>query len=250
MALVTKFPPWRFLPCGDAALAVEFGDRIDPAFSAAVMALDERLRAAPFEGLVETMPSFRSLLVRYEPLTLAGEDVEAALLDILRGGGAKAAEQAHGRLWRFPVAYGGEDGPDLAEVAQRTGLSETEVVRRHSEVEHRVYMLGFLPGAPFLGGVPEELNLPRRPEPRLEVPARSVAIAVGLSVIYPVVSPGGWSLLGRTPVRLFDPAAAEPALLSPGDRLRFEPVSAEEQARLAERAESGEWRPPFEEATA
>ena len=236
----------RFLPSGDGAVVVEFGDAVDPAASAAVLALDAALRRSPFPGLLETMPTFRSLLVRYEPLTLRFAEAEAHLRQAL---GAAAVERAAasgggvGRLWRFPVAYGCEAGPDLADVAARTGLTEQAVVALHAGAVHQVYMLGFLPGAPFLGGLPAALDLPRRTEPRVAVPARSVAVAVGLSVIYPVQSPGGWSLLGRTPVRLFDPAAETPALLAPGDVIRFEPVAAEEAERLAERAAAGEWRP-------
>lgn len=240
----TKLAP-RILPSGDAAIVVEFGDRVDPAASAAVLALDEALAWDPFEGLVETMPTFRSLLVRYEPLTLSFKEAAARVEALLKAGPAfdPSAGGAQRRVWRFPVAYGGEDGPDLADVAQRTGMSEAAVVERHMSASHKVYMLGFLPGAPFLGGLPAELDLPRRPEPRLKVPARSVAIAVGLSVIYPVESPGGWSLLGRTPVRLFDAMEKEPALLSPGDGVRFERISSEEAERLAERAAAGDWRP-------
>ncbi|MEL6980292.1 MAG: 5-oxoprolinase subunit PxpB [Pseudomonadota bacterium] len=237
----------RFLACGDAALSVEFGDRIDPAHSAQVLALEGALARDPFAGLIETMPSFRALLVRYEPLTLSFAEAVAcvkARLTAAREQGESAATPA--RLWRFPVAYGGEEGPDLAEVAARSGLTEAAVVAAHSGVAHRVYMLGFLPGAPFLGGLPAQIDLPRRAEPRVAVPARSVAIAVGLSVIYPVESPGGWNLLGRTPARLFAAEAEPPALLAPGDAVRFEPAAAEDVARLAERAAAGDWRPACE----
>lgn len=234
----------RLLPAGDAALTVEFGDRVDPALNAQVLALDAALQADPFDGLVETMPTFRSLLVRFAPLAVDPETVRAAIRDALARLERDATATADAaRIWRFPIAYGGENGPDLADVAARAGFTEQEVARRHAEAEHVVYMLGFLPGAPFLGGLPPEIDLPRRTAPRLAVPARSVALAVGLSVIYPVESPGGWNLIGRTPARLFDPEAPEPALLRPGDRIRFAPVAAEEAARLAERAERGDWRP-------
>ncbi len=262
-------------PVGDAALLVELGEGIDRRVSAEVAALDRRLRDAPPKGLVETTPAFRSLLVAFDPLATdhremadavaaaqsaasgqnaSGQDASgqnasgqnASGQDAASGQNAAPEENAAPpKLWRFPAAYGGAVGPDLAEVAEATGLSEERVVALHLAVEHHVYMLGFLPGAPYLGDLPKEIDLPRRAEPRVATPAGSVAIAIGLTVIYPVESPGGWRLLGRTPVRLFDVADDPPALLSPGDAIRFERASAEETASLAARAAEGAWRPEW-----
>jgi KipI family sensor histidine kinase inhibitor len=132
-----------------------------------------------------------------------------------------AAAAIEGRTIEIPVAYGGEHGPDLADVAAHTGFTPAEVVRRHAAGEYVVYLLGFLPGFAFMGGLPPELATPRRAEPRVAVPARSVGIGGAQTGVYPLVSPGGWQLIGRTPLQMFDPAAAEPTLLRPGDRVRF-----------------------------
>ena len=148
-----------------------------------------------------------------------------------------------GRHWRLPVCYEGEAAPDLAEVAATLGVDEAEVVALHSGTEYLVYMLGFLPGFPFMGDLPERLRLPRRSQPRVRVPAGSVAIATGLTAIYPWESPGGWHLLGRCPVPLFDARRASPSLLAAGDKVRFTPVSADECRALEAGLRSGDIDP-------
>ena len=221
---------YRILDAGDAALTIEFGSVIDPALLVAVNALDTAVlqlqQDGGLPGVIETMPTFRSLTVFFDPLTTDRDTVLAALqpLIALAQHGAPAA----GRYWRLPVCYEGELAPDLAEVANSLGMAESEVVALHSGTEYLVYMLGFLPGFPFMGDLPERLRLARRSQPRVRVPAGSVAIATGLTAIYPWESPGGWHLLGRCPVSLFDARRASPSLLAAGDRVRFSPVSAEE----------------------
>jgi KipI family sensor histidine kinase inhibitor len=235
----------RVLDAGDAAFTVEFGDAIDPALLAAVQALDaaisRRQAAGGLPGLVETMPTFRSLTVFFDPLVTGRE----ALVDALRPlfDAAAHAAPAEGRGWRLPVCYADDAGPDLADTARAIGRSVDEVVALHSGAELRVYVLGFLPGFPFMGGLPAELHLPRRAEPRVRVPAGSVAIAGGLTAIYPWESPGGWHLLGRCPVPLFDAARASPSLLAVGDRVRFEPVTTAEYRRLEAALRGGELDP-------
>ena len=235
----------RLLDAGDAAFTVEFGDRVDPALLAAVQALDGAIAKAQaaggLPGLIETMPTFRSLTVFFDPL-LTGR---AALIDAIRPllDAAAHAAPAAGRHWRLPVCYEGDAGPDLAETARAIGASVDEVIALHSGTEVSVYMLGFLPGFPFMGDVHERLRLPRRTEPRVRVPAGSVSIAGGLTAIYPWESPGGWHLLGRCPVPLFDAAREAPALLAAGDRVRFEPVSSGEYQRLSAAIEAGEIDP-------
>ncbi|MBE0548263.1 MAG: 5-oxoprolinase subunit PxpB [Rubrivivax sp.] len=224
----------RLLDAGDAAFTVEYGDTIDPVLLAAVNALDIAIAreqaAGRLPGLVETMPTFRSLTVFFDPL-LTGR---TALIEALRPlcNAAEHAAPVAGRGWRLPVCYGGEAGPDLADTARTLGISADEVVSLHSGTTFRVYMLGFLPGFPFMGDLPASLRLPRRTEPRVRVPAGSVAIAASLSAIYPWESPGGWHLLGRCPVRLFNAERDSPSLLAVGDRVQFEPVSPEEYCRL------------------
>lgn len=221
------------LDAGDGAFTIEFGDRIDPALSARVASLDRAVRAAitqgALPGVVETMPTFRSLTVLYDPLRTRRAAVQAALLPLLEA--ADDSSASAGRQWRLPVGYGGEAGADLDELAEASGLSRQAVIDLHAGTVYRVYMIGFLPGFPFMGDLAAPLHRPRRTEPRLRVPPGSVAVANGLTAVYPWQSPGGWHLIGRCPVPLFDAKAAQPSLLAPGDSVRFEPVSP---ARLAE----------------
>jgi KipI family sensor histidine kinase inhibitor len=235
----------RLLDAGDAAFTVEFGDTVDPALLAAVQALDAtiaRLQAAGgLPGLIETMPTFRSLTVFFDPLVTG----RAALIDAIRpllDAAAHAAPDAS-RHWRLPVCYEADAGPDLADTARAIGATVDEVIALHSGTEVSVYMLGFLPGFPFMGDVHARLRLPRRTEPRVRVPAGSVSIAGGLTAIYPWESPGGWHLLGRCPVPLFDATREAPALLAAGDRVQFEPVSTGEYQRLSAAIRAGEVEP-------
>ncbi len=180
-------------------------------------------RAASTAGLGRPVPGHASVLVRFDP------DVapEAAIRDLIEACASAATgpgSTADGLLHEITVSYGGADGPDLVEVAARTGLPEAEVVRLHASVEYRVLVLGFVPGFPYLGLLPETLDLPRRATPRVRVPAGSVAIAGRQCGVYPFSTPGGWHLIGRTAGHLWDPAADPPALLSPGDRVRFVPA--------------------------
>lgn len=231
----------RFLPFGDAAILVEFGASVDRAVSARVVALDAAVRAARVPGLLETAPSFRSLMVQFDPLATDAEAVSAAIRPLLDGATDQGA--GGGRLWRLPACYEGELAPDLGEVAELAGLTPAQVVDLHVETRHHVYMIGFLPGCPYMGDLPKSIDFPRKTTPRTVVPLGSVAIAVGLTVIYPAVSPGGWRLIGRTPTPLFDAAADPPALLEPGDQVRFEPVDRAVYERLARDVAEGGWRP-------
>lgn len=211
----------RFLSVGDRALTVEFGDTIDRELSREVLRLDRVIRAEPPLGVVETVPTFRSLTVHYDPAVTSRADLERVITGLLSPHDAAAAVA---RLWRIPVCYEGEYAPDLDDVARRTGLAPADVVAMHSAVRYHVYMLGFLPGFPYMGDLPPQLALPRRADPRVRVPAGSIAIATSLSAIYPYDSPGGWHLIGATPIRFFDPARDPPSLLAAGDAVQFEPI--------------------------
>jgi KipI family sensor histidine kinase inhibitor len=208
----------RLRPVGECALTVELGEGIDPVTSARVRALDAALGRDPPPGVIETVPSFRSLLVVFDPLRVSAAAVGEAALSRLS---AAAPPPRVPAIHEIPVSYGGEDGPDLLEVARRTGLDPSRVVERHAGAEYTALMLGFMPGFAYLGMLPQDLHVPRRATPRTRVPAGSVAIAAGQTAIYPSATPGGWHLIGRTSLRLFDPAADPPALLRPGDRVRF-----------------------------
>lgn len=231
----------RLLDAGDAAVTIEFGEHINGELVASVGALERALDAArargELPGVVETVPTFRSLTVLYDPLQTQRAQLDPALLALLQQ--ADQVPPAPPRRWRLPVCYGEAFGADLAEVAAATGMSPEAVVQLHSGTEFSVYMLGFMPGFAFMGDLPPALAVPRRREPRLRVPAGSVAITGSLSAIYPWESPGGWSLLGRCPVPLFDAASATPALLAPGDKVCFEPVSAERFGELQAQIRAG-----------
>ncbi|MFK8251340.1 5-oxoprolinase subunit PxpB [Ancylobacter terrae] len=233
----------RFLPVGDTAFAIEFGDRIDPALNGLVHRAAALIAAAPPDGLIETVPTFRSLLVHYDPLASDAAALQATLSALDLG---EAASESPARIWRIPVLYGSEAGPDLAGVAEETGLPASEVIERHAGTLYRVYVQGFLPGFAYLGDLPAELALPRLRTPRVRVPAGSVAIALRMTGVYPVESPGGWRLLGNTPVRFFDPAGVPPTLFAPGDGVRFVPVDAQEHARIRTEVAAGAYRPPCE----
>lgn len=215
----------RFLPSGDTALVVEFGDQMDRHLSALVLNLSRRVVEADIAGVCEAVPTFRSLMVHYDPLVVRSRELEARLMPLIEG---LEAEALVGQRWHFPTCYEGEDfAPDLADVAAAAGMSTAAVVAMHASVEHLVYMIGFLPGQAYMGELPQALALPRRTSPRIKVSAGSVAIAIGQTTIYTFDSPGGWHIIGRSSVPLFDTRREEPALLSPGDTVRFVPVSRE-----------------------
>ena len=241
----------RLLDAGDSAVTVEFGDHITPALVAQVAAFDRALAAArqrgQLPGVVEAMPTFRSLTLLYDPLQTGRASIDPVLHTLLAGldlptSPAQPATTAP-RRWRLPVCYGGEFGADLAAVAAATGLAADAVVALHANTDFSVYMIGFMPGFPFMGGLPARLKMPRLRQPRLRVPAGSVAITGGLTAIYPWQSPGGWQLIGRCPVPLFDSALASPSLLAPGDTVRFEAVDASRLAALDAALRAGELAP-------
>lgn len=230
-----RFPV--ILPCGDSALSVELGDTIDEALNGRVLALDALVATEKPPGVIETIPTYRSLFVVYDPVV-----VDFALLAQwfkAKASGALSLPEA-GRTWRFPVCYGGEYGIDLAFVAARTGLGEDEVVRRHSGGRYRIYMMGFLPGFTYLGGLDPALAVPRRDDPRLTSPTGTISIGGIQTGIQCLASPTGWHLIGRTPARTYDPQRKPVFFLEPGDSVVFDAISPEDFAALERRAEAGE----------
>jgi KipI family sensor histidine kinase inhibitor len=229
---------YRLLPAGDTALSVEFGQVVDRELSGLVLALARRVADAEIAGIVECVPTFRSLMVYYDPLLLPYATLTARIGKLAQG---LRATEAAGRSWRLPVCYDTSVAPDLAEVATRTNLTPAQVVERHSAPAYHVYMLGFLPGQPYLGDVPPELALPRRQSPRMKIPAGSVAIAMTMTCIFPAETPCGWHLIGRCPVPLWDfKRGASRPLLQPGDKVGFAPVSLREYEDLLARAADGQ----------
>jgi inhibitor of KinA len=190
----------RFLAVGDTALSVEFGDHIDRELNDRVLHLRECIRKARIGGVVETVPTFRSLMVHYDSSRIGGAQLTDVIGTLL---GNDGRERMVRRRWRVPICYAQSCAPDLAEVAERTALEPDELIQCHASVEYHVYMIGFVPGFAYMGDLPAAIDLPRRREPRAKVPPGSVGIAAGMTGIYPIESPGGWHLIGATPIQLF-----------------------------------------------
>jgi KipI family sensor histidine kinase inhibitor len=216
----------HFLPCGDGAVSVEFGRCIDLGLNRKVQQLFKHLKQSTPAGLIDLIPSYRSLLIQYDPLILTAEDLTSLVLSALEEG--TEADFQEGPLVEIPVCYGGGFGPDLSEVASCLNLDPEEVIVIHSRTVYHTYMIGFSPGFPFLGGLDPRLFIPRKKCPREKVPAGSVGLAGQQTGIYSVDSPGGWQLIGRTPLKLFDLRRPDPIFLRAGYRIRFRPIKAEE----------------------
>lgn len=227
----------RFLPAGDSALTVELGDVIDAEMNAQVVALEAALLARQVPGIRETVPTYRSLLVMFDPLVVSHAEVEAAIMALWPPADVAGAAR---RLWRVPVCYGGEMGADLDFVARTHGLSTAEVIALHSGAEYRVYMIGFAPGFAYLGGLPEALHTSRRADPRPRTPPGSVSIGGRQAAVSPPFEvPSGWHLLGRTPLRSYDPRRAQPFLFEAGDHVRFHAITPAEFEALSRDAGEG-----------
>ena len=228
------------LPCGDQALIVEFGDAIDPAINRRVHDLAHAIESAGVTGVYDLVPTYRSLLVYYNPVRTSWPELEDSLRSLLSDTGDRITSTP--RVVLLPTLYGGEHGPDLDFVAENAGMTPDEAVELHAGTDYLVYMMGFSPGFPYLGGLDERLATPRLESPRLEIPAGSVGIAESQTGVYPVASPGGWQLIGRTPLRLFDETAEQPALLRAGDYIRFVPMESEASyLEVLESVEAGEY---------
>ena len=226
----------RLLPLGDSAWTVEFGDRIDAATHARVMGLADRVAVAHQEdrrmaGVTDVVPTFRSLTVHFDPWSTDAGALGRHLLSMAQEG---THATVRGRQWLLPVCFDEDFAPDLARVCELKRLTRTQLIDQLLGARFRVYMLGFQPGFPYMGGLPPTLATPRLPSPRQKVPAQSVAIALDMCSVYPWESPGGWNLLGRTPVALFDPLqAGQPAMLAAGDLVCWTGVDRSAHDRLA-----------------
>jgi inhibitor of KinA len=230
----------RIRPLGDTALRLQLGETIDPEVHRRVRAACAALERAALPGVVEWVPGYAGVTVHYRPQLVRYPELCRALEAALAAGENVAIPE--GRLLTLPVLYGGEQGPDLAFVAEHHRGSAAEVIELHSRPEYLVYMIGFAPGFPYLGGLPEQLATPRLDKPRRCVPKGSVGIGGAQTGVYSVDSPGGWRLIGHTPVPLYDPAGERPSLLQAGDRVRFRPVDAAEYAEIGASVKKGTWR--------
>ena len=231
---------WTLMADGDAALLVRFEPRIDPAINGRAIALAGALRNRSPEGVRDVVEAYAAVTVHLDPSRADSKAVANLMTRLVEEVRAGDASTASGREHHLPVCYGGAHGPDLAGVARFGRCTESEVIARHRRTAYRVYMLGFQPGFAYLGAVDPSIAAPRHATPRIRVPARSVGIAGRQTGIYPAVSPGGWQLIGRTPLTLFDLDRAEPFLLQAGDTIRFEPIDQATYERLLEREQGAD----------
>lgn len=219
-------------PLGDAALVLQFGETIDTEILQAIRNWTTSLQRNPFPGMIELVPAYTTLTIYYNPWLLSEggkyDAYERALSYIHQNFNFTDSSAEKAPVIEIPVCYGGEFGPDLEYVANHNQLAPEEVISIHSESNYLVYMIGFAPGFPYLGGMDKRISAPRKANPRMSIPQGSVGIAGAQTGIYPIETPGGWQLIGRTPLLLFNPKADSPALLQAGDRIRFVPISKEE----------------------
>lgn len=234
----------RFLLAGDSALVVEFGDKVSPDINAKVRKLLLQLEKCQIRGVREAVPTYRSLLIHYDPIELSLETLRSELEEAMI---ESASVQLLGsRRVIAPVSYGGEYGPDIGDVAAHNRITVENVIRVHSSMDYLVYMIGFTPGFPYLGELPSSIVCSRLATPRIKVPAGSVGIAGTLTGIYPVESPGGWRLIGRTPLRLFDEGSDPPSLLRAGDYVRFTRITETEYQEIAGEIRAKRYRPEMQ----
>ena len=227
----------RLLDSGEAALVVEFGSTVDPAISDRVLALDDALGVDPPEGLRERVPTYRSLMLHYDPLMLDRETLAQHVRTLVAGAVARAGTP---NLWTLPCCYDDPHGEDIAQVAERTGLSAETIVATHAGATYRVYMYGFAPGFAYLGGLPKTLTVPRRASPRPPHPKNAVVIGGGLAAVATVPMPTGWYVIGATPARLYAPEREQSFFIGAGDLIRFEPVDVATFDALTAREAAGE----------
>jgi KipI family sensor histidine kinase inhibitor len=228
---------YRILTAGDAAVVVEFGDSIDRRVNAMVLALDEQLRIQNHEGILETVPTFRSLMIYYDSVAIAQTALAQYIATCV---GQMQVTERPSRTWQLPVCYDSDVAPDLSVVAERTGLSARQVIERHSAPVYHVYMLGFLPGLAYMGNVPSELMVPRLETPRPRIASGSLGIAMSMSSIIPRETASGHHLIGRSPVAMW--RARDGALLKPGDKVMYRPISIREYHDLAARVADGSFK--------
>ena len=230
-------PEPRILICGEYAFVIEYGTTVDPDLNARVLALDAALNAAKVPGIVETVPTYRSLLVHVDPLVADPAELAADALKLARTVTPLTGSK---RRWRIPVVYGGAFGIDLEDIAARHGLTPQRLIEKHSAPAYRAYMIGFMPGFTYLGGLDQSIATPRRENPRAKTPAGTISIGGIQAAVASVEAPSGWHLLGRTPVRTFMAGHDPVFLLAPGDEVTFEPVPAERWYELDRRAAAGD----------
>ncbi len=227
----------RFLMTGDTSVLVEFGNEISTEINARIRAFNIALEKRGLPGIVETVPTYRSLTVHYRPEIIRFEKLREALKELL--GSLDAVEIPPASVVEIPVLYGGDMGPDIGFVAEHNNKTIEEVIKIHSAPEYLIYMLGFTPGFPYMGGMSAEIATPRLTSPRVKIPGGSVGIAGSQTGVYPIDSPGGWQLIGRTPLKLYDAQREKPILLQAGQYVKYRPITQAEFDDIAAQVEKG-----------
>ncbi len=237
----------RYLPAGDAALVVEFGSEISDAINDKVQAMGKSILDAQLPGVREVIPTFRSLMVTFDPVQTHFSALCRKLKKLEKN--CQISEGTKKRVIKIPCCYGGAFGPDMADLAAHAGMSEQEVIAVHSGTDYRIYMMGFLPGFAYLGGLDKRLEMPRLKTPRVRILAGAVGIGGSQTGVYPLDSPGGWRLIGRTPLELYDPKHSPYILCHAGEYIRFVPISPEEYQTIREQVTAGTYQLETEEVS-
>jgi inhibitor of KinA len=232
----------KFLVQGECGLVVEFGNEIDPVVNTRVHALSRRIIKEC--GLIEAVvPTYRSLLVIFDPLIISRSELIYKIEKTAAERQEEHSLASNNKIVVIPTLYGGEAGPDIEFVASHNHITVEEVIQIHTSVAYRIYMMGFTPGFPYLGGLSEKIAAPRLKKPRTHIPTGSVGIAGTQTGLYPVESPGGWQLIGRTPLKVFNPLSDQPFIYEAGDLLQFEQISAADYAQIKNEVEAGRYHP-------
>lgn len=234
---MTCYESPKHIPVGDKALLIEFGKEISPEINSQVRTLFLIVQKEGISGVVECVPTYRSLTIYYDPLTITLEGLKKKIGKF--EGGLSQFDLPKPEIYRIPVLYGDKMGPDLEFVANHNNLTEEKVIEIHSSRKYLIYMIGFTPGFPYLGGMSEEIATPRLEEPRTKIPAGSVGIAGDQTGIYPTESPGGWRVIGKTPVKLYTPDQDPPVLLKMGNYIQFFPISEDEYDEIERKVDKG-----------
>lgn len=225
---------------GDSAVLLQFEEKIEPQINAAISSIVTMIKEQQVEGVIDMIPAFCSLLINYDSRIISYEEISKRLLAIMEMD--IATESAAKVVYEIPVCYGGEYGPDMQNVMDNANLSEEEVIRIHTSEDYLIYMLGFLPGFTYLGGLDERIHTPRLANPRVSIPAGSVGIGGAQTGIYPLDSPGGWQLIGKTPIKTYDPMSEPPILFEAGQYIRFVSVSSERYEEILAEVEAGTYQ--------
>lgn len=229
----------KILTAGDSSLLIEFGNEISTEINQKITATVQLMKEQHIEGVVDIIPAFCSLLINYDPRVISYDELKNRMRDLVKVD--IKAEAGRKKVFEIPVCYGGEYGPDIDNIAKHAGLSVKEVIEIHSSRDYLIYMLGFLPGFTYLGGLDERIHTPRLANPRVKINAGSVGIGGSQTGIYPLDSPGGWQLMGMTPVKTYDPDREVPILVEAGDYIRFVPISEEEYLRIKGLVDKGQY---------